>query len=182
MRSDWDKAKESVLEGIKGAEIDELVLPLVEKLNASSDYYTTSSCAGRTNLVELDDFGAKASASFLATWHGPCTPEGIRQALSKASRQVWLKVEPTILHVSCRNLDAVDALLKTCYSAGFKYSSIKSLKNLIVEINSTERMEVPLVENGKLLVSDAYIKCLASMANKKLKRVHEKLERLTNRL
>ena len=182
MRSDWDKAKESVLEKIKGAEIDELVLPLVEKLNARSDYYTTSSCAGRTNLLEVDNFGAKSSASFLATWHGPCTRDGIRQALSKASRQVWLKVEPTILHVSCRGLDAANALLTICYSAGFKYSGIKSLKNLIVEINSTERMEVPLVENGKLLVSDAYIRYLTSMANKKIRKVHEKLERLTSML
>ena len=183
MRSDWIGLKQRSMEDIKGAEIDELAVPLVEKLNAASSYYTTSSCAGRINLLEVDDFGKKSTASFLATWHGPCTLEGLKQALSKATRQVWLKAEPPILHVSCRDLDVANALLKTCYSAGFKYSSIKSLKNgVLVEINSTEKMEVPLVEGGNLLVSDSYLEYLVSMANRKIAKAHAKLERLTGLL
>jgi len=180
--SSWDKARAASLEAIKGAEIDILAIPLVNKLNSKKDYFTTSSCSGRINILELDGFGAKFTADFLATWHGPCTSEGIKAALSKASRQVWLKVEPPIIHVSCRDLDAADALLKTAYSAGFKYSSIKSLKNgVLVEINSSEKMELPLFDE-KLLVTDDYIAYLADIANKKMERSYAKLMKLTKAL
>ncbi len=181
--SSWDKAKASVLEAIKGAQIDGLALPLLNKLNSNPLYFTTSSCSGRINILELEDFGSKSTASFLATWHGPCTSEGIKKALSGATRQVWLKVEPPIIHVSCRDLAADDALLKTAYATGFKYSSIKSLKNgVLVEINSSEKMEVPLFDNGRVLVGDSYIDYLASIANRKIVRIIAKLERLTQAL
>lgn len=180
--SGWDKARASALEAIKSAEIDVLAIPLVNKLNSKKDYFTTSSCSGRINILELDGFGAKFTADFLATWHGPCTADGIRKALSKASRQVWLKVEPPIFHVSCRDLAAADALLKTAYAAGFKYSSIKSLKNgVLVEINSSEKMELPLFDK-RLLVTDDYISYLADIANRKMVRIQAKLVKLTKAL
>jgi len=181
--SSWDKARASALEAIKDARIDELALPLVGILNSKPDYFTTSSCSGRINIIELEDFGAKFTASFLATWHGPCTSDGIKAALSKASRQVWLKVEPPIIHVSCRDLAAADALLKIAYATGFKYSSIKSLKNgVLVEINSSEKMELPLFDNGMILVGGSYISYLADIANKKMEKACAKLARLTRAL
>ena len=49
-----------------------------------------------------------------------------------------------------------------------------------MEIISSEQMNTPLIADGKLMVSEEYLKILISEANKKMQRNREKLERLKN--
>ena len=177
----WEERKKRVLAALKcRKDVDELVVPILDKLNSSPDYYTTSSCAGRINIIEVDTFGEKKNAVFLGTWHGMVTFNEVLAALEKRKgRQVWLKSEPPIIHIRCRDLKPAEELLKIAYAAGFKYSSIKSLKKgVLVEINSSERLELPLAEGEKLLVTEDYLCYLTEIANKKIEKSHSKLLRL----
>jgi len=59
--------------------------------------------------------------------------------------------------------------LKTALVSGFKNSGIVVGKkaNVIMAVRSTHSLEVPLVHNGRLMVSDEYVKFLVDVANKK---------------
>lgn len=57
------------------------------------------------------------------------------------------KQESFILHVACRDLESAKILIEKGVSSGIKRCGIISLgKNIIVEINSTERIEFPLMK------------------------------------
>jgi tRNA wybutosine-synthesizing protein 3 len=75
-------------------------------------------------------------------------------------------------------------------SAGFKYSSIRSLKEqkaisnytdfekITVEILSTERIDVPIAVEGRVYPDDDYLKFLIDNANTCLNRANNKLNNL----
>jgi len=75
--------------------------------------------------------------------------------------------------------DAVK-LLNLAIGLGFKYSNIKSVshRKLLVEIRSTERMDVPLGADGELWVSEDYIERIVAIANDQVRRFKGKLKRL----
>lgn len=45
-------------------------------------------------------------------------------------------------------------------------------------MRSTEKLELPLLNQGKILVNDAYLKLLVKEANKRLERTWEKIQKL----
>nr|QNO50968.1 tRNA(Phe) 7-((3-amino-3-carboxypropyl)-4-demethylwyosine(37)-N(4))-methyltransferase 1 [Methanosarcinales archaeon ANME-1 ERB6] len=98
-------------------------------------------------------------------------------------REIWLLSQSPILHVACRDLEKAKALLRIAIESGFKYSGIKAISNLkdngkvVVEIVSTERMDVPLGKDGVLFCSEAYIDFILSKANFMLERGKGKLKR-----
>lgn len=53
---------------------------------------------------------------------------------------------------------------------------------MMVEIMSTERMDVPLASADRLFISDTYLDFIISTANSMLKRGKEKLNRFYMRL
>ena len=79
--------------------------------------------------------------------------------------------------------DAVK-LLNLSIGLGFKYSNIKSVshKKLLVEIRSTERMDVPLGEGGELWVSKEYIERIVNLSNAQMRRFKGKLKRLEDEI
>lgn len=160
-------------------EVDELIVPLIEYLNSLEGYYTTSSCSGRIYLLTEAD--KKPDVKWLYVSHEVVRAEKILELLHDKipNERVWLRQENMILHVACRTIENADALLKIVRDVGFRRSGIIADSNIIiVEICSTEKMDVPLSDNGKLVVDDKYITMMVNIANEKFLKGKRKLERL----
>ncbi|MFO8132931.1 MAG: hypothetical protein R6U10_03210 [Thermoplasmatota archaeon] len=169
---------------IENGEVDEPALPVLEQLNAIEDFYTTSSCSGRIVVMEVPTVGDKRGARFLGSWDGAVSVDDIRTALRKASEgELWLLAQPPIFHVAAALVDRAQMLVSLARESGFKQSSIKSLGDpVMVEVGSTEEMDVPLGRDGVLLCSDAYLELLVSIANELMRNAARKRAMLMENL
>ncbi|HIJ13803.1 TPA: hypothetical protein HA371_03600 [Candidatus Woesearchaeota archaeon] len=83
-----------------------------------------------------------------------------------------------ILHVACRTIDDANIMLKIARDIGFRRSGIIADSNIIiVEICSTEKMDVPISDKGKLLVDENYIRFIVKIANEKFSKGRNKLNK-----
>ncbi|AFL95013.1 hypothetical protein CL1_0808 [Thermococcus cleftensis] len=181
----FDEQKAKAMEGLRKAlaenKVDEDIIPLLEKLNALENYFTTSSCSGRISVMEMPHFGDKVNSVWLGKWHREVNVGEVFDAIERhSSGQLWFLVRSPILHVGARTMEDAVRLLNLAIGLGFKYSNIKSVshRKLLVEIRSTERMDVPLGEDGELWVSEDYIERIVAIANDQLRRFKGKLKRL----
>jgi len=186
----FDAQKKRALERLRIRGADEEIAGVLEKINSLEDFFTTSSCSGRIALICLPEIGAKREAKFIGKWHRPLTKEEVLEAIKIKSSagvsnkgEVWLLSQSPILHVACRGLEKAKVLLKIAIESGFKYSSIKAISNskgngkVVVEIVSTERMDVPLGKDSVMFCSESYMDFILSKANFMLERGKEKLRR-----
>jgi len=177
----------------RGADAD--IVEILERINRLENFFTTSSCSGRIVLLKIPHAGSKREAEFIAKWHRPVSAaevlltlksmQGRNAGCSAASgerEEIWLIEQPPIIHVACRDLRSAEEMLKVAYASGFKYSNLKSLKRFVVEILSTERMDVPLCECGRMLCTAEYIEFVVLRANFLLNRAKRKLKRLLENL
>lgn len=160
---------------------DKEILPLIKKINLKEDYYTTSSCAGRIVLIKGKE--KKQEGLFLFRTHSKISLGELKKELGNATRRyqgiVYFKMECCIMHVACSSLKAAQELVDRAKLAGWKKSAIiASKRRFIAELISTEKIEMPVTDKGKILVSDAYLKILAEEANRKLQRTREKIKKL----
>ena len=181
----FDEQKEKAMEGLRQAlaegKVDRDIIPLLEKINALENYFTTSSCSGRISVMEMPHFGDKVNSVWLGKWHREVSEEEVLEAIGMHGKgQLWFLVRSPILHVGARTLEDAVRLLNLAIGLGFKYSNIKSVshKKLLVEIRSTERMDVPLGSDGELWVSEEYIERIVAMANDQVRRFKARLKRL----
>jgi tRNA wybutosine-synthesizing protein 3 len=186
----FEEQKKRALERLQIGGADEEIAGIIEKINSFKDLFTTSSCSGRIALICLPEIGAKREAKFIGKWHRPVTKEEVLEAIKLKSSaeasekgEVWLLSQSPILHVSCRGLEKAKTLLRIAIQSGFKYSGIKAIANskdnkkVVVEIVSTERMDVPLGKDGVMFCSEAYMDFILPKANFMLERGKEKLKR-----
>lgn len=162
-------------------EWDEHVRELCEKINYFENYYTTSSCSGR--IIVMIDQNKKAPDLFEFVSHELVSFENFKEKIKKIRGNCKFKSEPPILHIACKDLGDAEVLLKKAQEAGWKRSGIISLgKNIVVEILSTEKLEFPLMLNGRLIVEDYFLKLSLEKANENLKKGWEKIEKLKSLL
>ena len=175
------KAMDSLRKALAEDKVDRDIIVLLDKINALDNYFTTSSCSGRISVMEMPHFGDKLNSVWLGKWHREVTVEEVLEAIGKhRSGQLWFLVRSPILHVAARTMEDAVKLLNLSIGLGFKYSNIKSVshKKLLVEIRSTERMDVPLGEDGELWIDEAYIERIVGIANAQVRRFKGKLKRL----
>lgn len=181
----FEVAKRRAMARLARRGADAEVVPVLERLNGLEDYFTTSSCAGRIVLIQLPAVGAKREAVFVGTWHRAVEVGEVLGAMAAAPAStdgaLWLIVQAPILHVACSDVQMAVALLRLALDAGFKYSGMKGLAahagRVVVEVMSTERMDVPLVADGTRFYTERYLAFLISTANALLTRGRAKLER-----
>ncbi|MBU0456799.1 MAG: tRNA wybutosine-synthesizing 3 family protein [Nanoarchaeota archaeon] len=163
------------LDKSKKGEIDEKIVSLLELINNKDDYYTTSSCSGRVYLHK--GRGRKNETEWLKLSHNLIDEYFFKLDVTKLddykldeSRFIWLRLEPFILHVACKSLEAANELLEKAKKI-YKKSCLLSVSNkIIVEIRGSEFIEMPFYEDGKLLFSGD-IKWLRELVNSKLEKV-----------
>ena len=189
------KTEKNFLEGKKNAlaklkkahsesKVDPGILPVLDIINESKDYYTSSSCFGRIVLLEIPSIGDKKEAEFLGKWHRTINIDELLSASKKAKTgQIWLLSQSPIIHVTAITDTAADKLLKTAISSGFKNSGVKSLgKKVVVEVCSTERLDAPVGKDGSLFCNKEYLQLLVELANEIMKKSTLKLHRFEQRL
>jgi len=173
-----EEALKKLREAIVKGEVDEDIIPLLEKINSMENYYTTSSCSGRIVVMEIEEIGDKKSAKFLGKWHKIVEKKEVIEAIGRWSGDgyLFLIMQSPIIHVRCSDEKSAFFLIQVANECGFKYSSLKS--KYVVEILSTEQMHVPLGKNSELWVNENYIEKCVEIANKLLKRAKSKLKKL----
>ena len=180
---------------------DERIRGVCEKLNSMNNYYSTSSCSGRIiimkddgkkgpglfefvshDLVDFDNFLNSFDENFFCKGKMPTQPSQLQKKFSKkisCGGDLKFKQESVILHVACREIDDARKLLEKGLKAGFKKSGIISLgKNIIVELNLTDKLEFPLMEKSDLLVDKKFLKKVIGKANSNLEKGWKKIEEL----
>src|SRR3989344_8665645 len=81
--------------------IDEKVVPLLEAINASPDYYTTSSCSGRAYLWK--GTGKKSETQWLKVSHDLIDEDFFE---TDETDLVWLRLGGVIFHIAHRDMRA----------------------------------------------------------------------------
>ena len=187
MRDNFNQRKKSILSKIDKSSKkrwDKKIISLCEKINLSDNYYTTSSCSGR--IVLMIDQDKKEKGLFLKVYHELINFKELKKDLDeiiKKDKRIKFKSEPCILHVACKSLEHAQKLLNKAKLAGWKKSGIIATRNrFVVELNSTEKLEFPIIENKKILVDDKFLKIIVRESNEKLKKSWKKIGKLSKML
>ncbi len=171
-------------EDIKKKRVDESVIPLLDSINGDDRFVTTSSCAGRIIILEVPVLGDKQQAVFHGCWHQSPSFSEAKVTLEKyTGGQLWLLAQPPIFHIVVIDLESANILQKVGIQSGFKNSGIKTLqKHIVVELLSTERLDMLLGDKGTIYADDLYLHFLLRHAKTIIQRSKKKLNRLENSL
>lgn len=159
---------------------DDAIKDACEKLNKSENFYTTSSCSGRIVLIKALE--EKAEGVFLFKSHEKISFNQLKRELERISKEykdeVYFKQETCIIVAGCKTIEDAQKLVDKFKEAGWKRTGIMaSRKRIIVEAMSTEYMSLPIMDKGKILVDDDYLRRIVREANRRLERVREKIKR-----
>ena len=179
-----DKALNSLNKAKNENKLDLDIEEIINTINLNKEYFTSSSCSGRIVILELPEIGNKKEAKFLGKWHRDIEYNELIEATKHAkSGMIWLLAQSPIIHVITNSYSLADNIIKIAINSGFKNSGYKSTKNnIVVEICSTERLDSPIGNDGKLLISDEHLKFLLKTSNFIIKRSKIKLKKLKKNL
>ena len=141
--------------------VDDGVISVINSFNSHPDIFTTSSCAGRIQLIILPDIGRKDSVQRRKTWHREVTAEEVDEAISEFdipdNSIVILQAQSPIFHLSCRTMELAIKLRGIVHGQGWKYSSLitGNDEKWNVEILSANRIDNLLFRQGVIDPPDA---------------------------
>ncbi|XP_078075160.1 tRNA wybutosine-synthesizing protein 3 homolog [Mustelus asterias] len=165
----------------RAAGVDSAISGLVDRLNQSDRYCSTSSCSGRVLLLGGSDQVEvqKQNCPWLFVTHQKCRKEDVIAGLQKAQDNAVFKFEPFVLHVQCRKMEDAQLLHSVAINSGFRNSGITVGKKgkIMMAVRSTHCLEVPLCHQGTVLVSEEYIDYLVQVANQKMEENQKRIER-----
>ncbi len=187
MASNFTKEKQDFLskkdKSRKGG-IDLYIVELVNHINSLDSYYTTSSCAGRIVLLEKRS-EKKQQSGWLINKHGEITSGEILSALKEKSHtgEIWLKQEPLILHVRCRDLVSAKNLLDISHPL-FKRSGIISIsdKGFVIEIIGNKRIDCIIGDKGNVFADEKFIRETVGYANRNFGENQKNIQRFFSRI
>ena len=173
------KRHKATLEKAIGKEkVDKAMVSLCGFIAGTEHYFTSSGCSGRILLLGLID-RTKKNSYFHRKWHGKAKPGEVIKALGEKTRgEIWLKMEPFIIHIGTNSLENARTLLALKDKAGVKRGGIIVAKpgKFIVELIGTEELSVMVKKDGKVLASLEFITETVEEANRKIGRNYERLE------
>jgi len=181
----FDKRKQDILSKKDKSFIgkwDKRIISLCEKLNKNKNYYTTSSCSGR--VVLMFDSNKKTYGLFLKIYHNLISFDKLKKDLNDVLNKskykpINFKQEPCGLHVACRTLKDAQVLVDKARNIGWKKSGIiSSDRRFIAEMFGTGKLEFPIVKNGEILVDDIFLREVARISNKNLRKSWEQINSL----
>ena len=184
----WEKRKKAFLARLSRDRctgyFDEEMYSLVSIINSHPLMYTTSCCSGRISMLEVKNPWTKLNARVIGKWHKKIEKEEVLEKISlyegKKEPNLWIIVQPPIIHVSCKNLETASKLVVYARNSGFKESGIffANSKRVMVEIRSSEKTSIPLVLNGKKMLNEQNFNELIEYLNSLLENLKLKIERL----
>lgn len=172
--------KETLSEAVEKNLADEKIVSLCNFVASTKNFFTSSGCAGRILLIQLPKGESKREASFHRRWHRQFSFGEAKKALQeKTVGELWLKMEPFILHIGSNTIENARQILAVMSRAGVKRGGIIVAKpgKFLVELQGTQEMSVPLKQGEKILVKDDYLRWLVEKANSKMRKNDEMLRR-----
>ena len=161
------------LDKSKKGDIDERILPLIKIINSKPNYYTTSSCSGRVYFWRGS--GKKNENEWINVHHELIDASFFE--LEDKSGLIWLRLEPMILHIACKDLDSANLLLEKIRILYKKSCILSASHKIIIEIRGSEMIEMPFYENGKLLFNGER-DWLIGLINEKMSKIWKGIEKL----
>ena len=165
--------------------VDEGVISVIKSFNSHPDIFTTSSCAGRIQLIILPDVGRKDSVQRRKTWHREVTVDDVEGAVSEFdipdNSIVILQAQSPIFHISCRTMELAIKLRGIAHGQGWKYSSLitGNDEKWNVEILSANRIDNLLFRKGVINPPDKdRLNFIIEESNKILVKAQARLEAL----
>jgi tRNA wybutosine-synthesizing protein 3 len=165
--------------------VDEGVISVLNSFNSHPDIFTTSSCAGRLQLIVLPDIGRKDSVALRKTWHRPVEFQEVKDAITNleipSNSIVILQGQSPIFHISCRTMELAQKFRGIVHGQGWKYSSLLTGNDdkWIVEILSANRIDNLLFREGVIdSPDDERLKFIIEESNKILVKAQARLEAL----
>ena len=165
--------------------VDEGVIEVLSAFNSHPDIFTTSSCAGRLQLIVLPDIGRKDSVELRKTWHRPVEFQEVKDALDAldvtSNSIVILQGQSPIFHIACRTMELAQKFRGIVHSQGWKYSSLitGNEDKWVVEILSANRIDNLLFREGVIdSPDDERLKFIIEESNKILVKAQARLEAL----
>ena len=175
------KLEEALSEGL----VDEGVIPVLNAFNSHPDIFTTSSCAGRLQLIVLPDIGRKDSVELREKWHRPVEFQEVKEAITNLdvppNSIVILQGQSPIFHISCRTVELAQKFRGIVHSQGWKYSSLitGNEDKWVVEVLSASRIDNFLFRDGVIdPPDDERLKFIIEESNKILIKAQSRLEAL----
>jgi tRNA wybutosine-synthesizing protein 3 len=157
-------------------------------------------------VIALAKPGSKKESIMLGKWHEKIVKTDVENAINdwKKLPNLYLLAQSPILHITTPSLESATHLRNIGEAGGFKYSSLRSIKfignqnsknktienqlnfKITVELLSTERLNVPIGYDGKIIIDDKYLDFLIRIANDVIEESQKKVlklgEILKNRL
>ena len=166
------------LDKSKKGSIDKDAIKLVNEINSENDYYTTSSCAGRIVLLEME-YRKKNECNWIFAKHDKVNFKEIFESLSKHKNknEVWFNQQPLILHVACRNLNSAKRFLDIARKI-FRRAGIIAIteRKATIEIIGSEHLET-IVKDKNFTADKKYLKQLIKYANKNFAENKRKIDK-----
>ena len=169
---------------LKQGKMDSQMVKLCEFTAETKNFFTSSCCSGRIVLLEKRG-NRKIDTFFHRKWHRKIKIEELLEGFKESTKgELWLKVDPFILHLGCVDLEHAKKVLEAMKKAGVKRGGIIVAEpgKFLIEFQGTESMSIPLREKKKKLAGEDYIRALLPRANKLLKRNYARLEKLETEL
>ena len=156
--------------------IDDYIVSLIHRINTHHDYYTSSSCSGRTLVFTSSatvTSSSKSDCQWLYVTHEQADLNAIITCLEQRPAHIdmiSIKFEAFILHVICRTLECAKVLMNIALECGYRNSGLvmSNQGKITLAVRSTHALEVPIVIEGQLSVDSAYIAKVVSIANEKM--------------
>ena len=169
-------------------EIDKIVSPLAHPITLAPKSLAklTGSKSGSANIFSQIKTVKMLTNSMQSSTIDSLKKEVITKAsvseqnkLINKNLKIKFKLEPAIIHIACKNLEDAEKLFEIGKNAGWKRLGIIGTRNgFTFELNSTEKLEFPIIKNKKILVDDNFLKIVVDDANKKLEMSWEKIRKL----
>ena len=158
--------------------LDAPIRDLVEHINRTEAWFTTSSCSGRTSLFLLER-GRKKGGRWIYVRHGEADAKELHRSVQQGQEGLaTFRFEPFILTVECRTPEDAFVLVALAIQTGYKASGVTSIgKRNLVSIRGSTRLEVPVAKDGEWLVSKEYLDFLVEQANQKWTENKDRIDR-----
>lgn len=148
-------------------EVDQPIIPLLELINSIDKAFTTSSCSGR--VMVLIDRGRKIDSEKYITFHRYISVEDLKDI--PRDKNVWLRVEPFIVHIITEDLETADLIMRAARSSGIKRGGIQKIKvGYFIELMGNVYLSAPV---NKLIIDEE----LVDLINRMLRRNFNMLDR-----
>jgi tRNA wybutosine-synthesizing protein 3 len=174
---------QTLIKAITEKKVDEPIIPFLKEIINIPNIFTSSSCCGRILLLNSNKDENKKYSSFHKKYHRTITYEEFINDINNSNKDyLWLKVEPFIFHIGCKDYVVAEKILRFCRDFGLKKAGIISVKEgkFVIEITNTVFLSTLIKKDSDLLVTKEYLKEIVMLANKKLEKNFKKLKLFEN--